>query len=142
MHISTLLQTFIKVSEVDQFFGCTTLRKCSTRKNRVISKRSAQDAAPRNFLTSGLKLGIFKSNQMLNARLKVVNLIGIFFFFIEMTRNVTQTHCHFTKIPDQFFCTEQVAVQFLSNVPAKSDKQTDLGKSAAITSTGYYLLSI
>ena len=34
------------------------------------------------------------------ARIKVVNFIG---FFIEMTRNVTLTHCHFIKMPDQFF---------------------------------------
>ena len=39
---------------------------------------------------------------MLNARIKVVNFIGIF-FFIKMTRNVTPTGCHFIKIPDQFF---------------------------------------
>ena len=51
-----------------------------------------------------------------------------------MTRNVTPTHCHFVKILI-IFCTEQIwwLFSFLSNVPVKTDKQTDLGKSDNVT---------
>ena len=66
---------------------------------------------------------------MFNARIKVVNFIGT--FFIEMACNVTPTHCHFIKIPDQFFVLNRFGGRsyFLSNVLVKTDKQTDLGKS-------------
>ena len=48
-----------------------------------------------------------------------------------MTRNVTPTYCYFIKIPDQFFVLNRFGGRsvFLSNVPVKTDKQTDLGKS-------------
>ena len=67
---------------------------------------------------------------MFNARIKVVNFIGIF-SFIEMTYDVTPTHCHFIKIPDQVFVLNRFDGRsvFLSNVRVKTDKQTDLGKS-------------
>ena len=70
---------------------------------------------------------------MLNAKIKVVNFIGII-FFIEMTRNVTPTHCHFINIPDQFFVLNRFCGHsvFCQMYRLKQDKQTDLGKSVVV----------